>query len=91
MSVTGRGQVSARNSIIILLSILALVLSAAYLIRPLVPSVLAAATVVQEPDTNGCNGVRSTPGSENTTKELVGGTLDAIETVWSSGGTSGHW
>src|SRR4029453_9026710 len=76
MSVTGKGQVSARNSIIILLSILALVLSAAYLVRPLVPSVLAAATVVQEPDTNGCNGVRSTPGSENTTKELVGGTLE---------------
>jgi hypothetical protein len=33
-------------------------------------------TVTLEDGTNGCNGVRTTPGSENTTKELVGGTLE---------------
>ncbi|MDT4925345.1 MAG: hypothetical protein QOG01_3058, partial [Pseudonocardiales bacterium] len=32
-------------------------------------------TVTQAVNTNGCNGVRTTPGSENTTKRLVGGTL----------------
>jgi hypothetical protein len=32
-------------------------------------------TVTQAINTNGCNGVRTTPGSENTTKRLVGGTL----------------
>lgn len=32
-------------------------------------------TIVQADNTNGCNGVRTTPGSENTTKTLVGGTL----------------
>ena len=77
MSVTGQGRVSARSSVLILLSILALVLSAAYLVRPLVPSVLAAEpTVVLEEGIEGCMGVRTTPGSENTTKELVGGTLE---------------
>jgi hypothetical protein len=77
MSVTGQGRVSARSSVLILLSILALVLSAAYLVRPLVPGVLAAEpTVVLEEGIEGCMGVRTTPGSENTTKELVGGTLE---------------
>jgi hypothetical protein len=77
MSVIGKGQVSARSSILILLSILALVLSAAYLVRPLVPSALAAEpTVTLEDGIEGCMGVRTTPGSENTTKELVGGTLE---------------
>ncbi|MDT4916138.1 MAG: hypothetical protein QOH89_838 [Pseudonocardiales bacterium] len=32
-------------------------------------------TITQDDNTNGCNGVRTTPGSENTTKVLVGGTL----------------
>ncbi len=32
-------------------------------------------TVVQEDGTNGCNGVVTTPGSENTDKQLIGGTL----------------
>ena len=31
--------------------------------------------VVQADNTSGCNGVRSTPGSFNTNKELIGGTL----------------
>jgi hypothetical protein len=31
--------------------------------------------ITQADNTNGCNGVRTTPGSENTTKILVGGTL----------------
>ena len=32
-------------------------------------------TIVQDDSTKGCNGVRTTPGSENTQKVLVGGTL----------------
>jgi hypothetical protein len=76
MSVTGKGQVSTRNSLLILISVLALVLSAAYLVRPLVPSVFADTTVTLEDGIEGCMGVRTTPGSENTTKELVGGTLE---------------
>jgi len=32
--------------------------------------------VVLADDTNGCMGVRSTPGSENTNKQLIGGTLE---------------
>jgi hypothetical protein len=31
--------------------------------------------VTQESGINGCNGVRTTPGSENTDKQLIGGTL----------------
>ena len=48
-------------------------------IAPLVTPVLTSAstgTVQLEDDINGCMGVRTTPGSENTTKELVGGTLE---------------
>ena len=33
-------------------------------------------TIVQDDNTNGCNGVVTTPGSENTLKTLVGGTLE---------------
>ena len=44
------------------------------------PSAVIAAdgdvVVVQADNTNGCNGVRTTPGSENTLKRLVGGTLE---------------
>lgn len=77
MSVTGKGQVSAGSSVVIILSILVLVLATAFFVRPLVQDALGAApTVTLEDDTTGCNGVRSTPGSENTTKELVGGTLE---------------
>lgn len=76
MSLTGRGRVATRSSLLVLLSALALVLSAAYFVSPLVPSVLADTTVTLHEGTNGCMGVRTTPGSENTTKELVGGTLE---------------
>ena len=76
MSVTGKGQISTRNSILVLIAVVALVLSAAYFVRPLLPAVFGATTVTLEPDINGCMGVRTTPGSENTTKELVGGTLE---------------
>src|SRR6185295_7580913 len=31
--------------------------------------------IVQDPTPNGCNGVLPTPGSENTTKRLIGGSL----------------
>ena len=36
----------------------------------------ASATVTLDDGVEGCMGVRTTPGSENTTKELVGGTLE---------------
>lgn len=39
------------------------------------PGSTGGVTIIQEPNTNGCNGVRTTPGSENTQKVLVGGTL----------------
>jgi hypothetical protein len=45
----------------------------------LLPSVAVAAddpVVTLRADVNGCNGVRTTPGSENTLKRLVGGTLE---------------
>ena len=32
--------------------------------------------MTQEDGVKGCNGVRTTPGSENTPKELIGGTLE---------------
>ena len=76
MSVIGRGQISARNSLVLLIAVVALVFSAAFLVAPLVPKVLADATVTVEDGIEGCMGVRTTPGSENTTKELVGGTLE---------------
>ena len=45
-----------------------------------IPSVVSAAdgdvTIVQDDNTNGCNGVRTTPGSENTDKQLIGGSLE---------------
>jgi hypothetical protein len=39
------------------------------------PASAAGPTVVLESGTNGCNGVVSTPGSENTSKTLVGGSM----------------
>jgi Prealbumin-like fold domain len=76
LRVTGKSQVSIRNSLVLLIAVAALVFSAAYLVTPLVSRVLASATVTPEANTNGCQGVVDTPGSENTTKELVGGTLE---------------
>lgn len=77
MTIAHRGQVSTRSTVLIFISILALAMSAAYLVGPLVSPVRGAEPVVTPQDgTNGCNGVRTTPGSENTTKELVGGTLE---------------
>jgi len=70
------GRLSVRNSLVLLTAVLALVFSAAFLVAPLVPKVLANATVTVEEGIEGCMGVRTTPGSENTTKELVGGTLE---------------
>ena len=45
------------------------------------PSVVIAADpgdveIVQDDNTNGCNGVRTTPGSENTDKQFIGGSLE---------------
>src|SRR5215218_7259436 len=37
--------------------------------------------VTRESGINGCEGVRTTPGSENTNKRLVGGTLEPGGTV----------
>jgi hypothetical protein len=76
LNVTGTRQISIRNSLVLVIAVVALVFSAAYLVTPLVSRVLASATVTPEDDTNGCQGVVDTPGSENTTKELVGGTLE---------------
>jgi hypothetical protein len=77
MTVARRARVSTRTTVLFVISALALAMSAAYLVGPFVSSVRAAApVVVLKADTNGCNGVVTTPGSENTTKELVGGTLE---------------
>ncbi len=54
------------------------------IIGPLSPLTGALSSVVQASDvvvtqdtsTNGCNGVRSTPGSENTNKRLIAGSLE---------------
>ena len=50
------------------------------LVMAVVPAAAIAAdgdvTIVQDDNTNGCNGVRTTPGSENTDKQLIGGTLE---------------
>jgi fimbrial isopeptide formation D2 family protein len=55
------------------------------LIGPLAPIIAGSAQslvsaadveVVQDDDTNGCNGVVSTPGSENTDKRLISGSLE---------------
>jgi hypothetical protein len=71
------GRASTRATLLVLVSALVLSLCAAYLVGPLVSTVRAAEPVVTlEDGTNGCNGVVTTPGSENTTKELVGGTLE---------------
>jgi hypothetical protein len=59
-----------------MIAVVALVFSAAYLVGPLVSKALGAVTVTLEDGIEGCMGVRTTPGSENTTKELVGGTLE---------------
>jgi len=70
-------RASTRATLLVLVSALVLSLCAAYLVGPLVSTVRAAEPVVTlEDGTNGCNGVVTTPGSENTTKELVGGTLE---------------
>ncbi|MCU1689869.1 MAG: hypothetical protein JWN20_1797, partial [Jatrophihabitantaceae bacterium] len=56
------------------------VFALAALALPLTSAAAAAAdgqaTVVQEDGVNGCEGVRTTPGSENTMKRLIGGTLE---------------
>ena len=50
------------------------------LVMAVIPSAVSAAdgdvTIVQAPTTLGCNGVKTTPGSENTDKQLIGGTLE---------------
>jgi hypothetical protein len=76
LNVTESHHGSIRNSLIMLIAVVALVFSAAYLVTPLVSKVLGAVTVTLEDGIEGCMGVRTTPGSENTTKELVGGTLE---------------
>jgi hypothetical protein len=81
LSVTGIGQISIRNRLVLLIAVAALVFSATYLVTPMVSKVLGAATVTPEADTNGCQGVVDTPGSLNTTKEVVGGTLEPAGTV----------
>ena len=81
MTVIDKGQVSIRKSLVLVIAVVALVFSAAYLVTPLVSKVLASATVTPEDGIAGCEGVRTTPGSENTTKELVGGDLEPGGTV----------
>jgi hypothetical protein len=76
LNVIGLSRISIRNRLVLLIAVLALVYSAAYLVTPLVSKALAAPTVTLEDGIEGCMGVRTTPGSENTTKELVGGTLE---------------
>jgi hypothetical protein len=76
LNVTESHHTSIRKSLILLIAVVALVFSAAYLVTPLVSKVLGAVTVTLEDGIEGCMGVRTTPGSENTTKELVGGTLE---------------
>ena len=50
------------------------------LVMAVMPTAVIAAdgdpTIVQAPTTLGCNGVKTTPGSENTDKQLVGGSLE---------------
>src|SRR5262245_36022900 len=50
------------------------------LVMAVMPTAVAAAdgdvSIVQDDNTNGCNGVRTTPGSENTDKQLIGGNLE---------------
>ena len=51
------------------------------LVMAVVPAAVIAAdgdvtVVTQEDSVSGCNGVRTTPGSENTLKQLIGGTLE---------------
>jgi uncharacterized repeat protein (TIGR01451 family) len=46
------------------------------LVTPLANTASASTTVTLEDGIEGCMGVRTTPGSENTTKELIGGTLE---------------
>jgi hypothetical protein len=76
LNVIGLSRMSIRNRLVLLVAVLALVYSAAYLVTPLVSKTLAAPTVTLDDGIEGCMGVRTTPGSENTTKELVGGTLE---------------
>jgi hypothetical protein len=76
LNVIGLSRISIRNRLVLLIAVLALVYSAAYLVTPLISKTLAAPTVKLEDGIEGCMGVRTTPGSENTTKELVGGTLE---------------
>ena len=75
---------ATRTRLSVLPVFIALILNV--VIGPLMPTIAplaglpgtvnAAATVVLEDGIEGCMGVRTTPGSENTTKELVGGTLE---------------
>lgn len=76
MRVITRSQISIRNSLVLLIAVAALIFSATYLVGPLVSKALGAVTVTLEDGIEGCMGVRTTPGSENTTKELIGGTLE---------------
>jgi hypothetical protein len=76
VSVIGRDRLSTRSSLVLVSAVVALVFSAAFLVGPLVPNVRGDATITVEEGIEGCMGVRTTPGSENTTKELVGGTLE---------------
>jgi prealbumin domain-containing protein len=76
LRVIGKSRISVRDNLVLLIAVVALVFSAAYLVGPLVSKALGAVTVTLEDGIEGCMGVRTTPGSENTTKELVGGTLE---------------
>ena len=76
LRVTSWSHLTIRNSLILLFAVAALIFSATYLVGPLVSKALGAVTVTLEDGIEGCMGVRTTPGSENTTKELIGGTLE---------------
>lgn len=76
-------RVTTRTRLSVLPIFIALMLN--LVIGPLAPSlppiagdssVLAAATVDPEDGIEGCMGVRTTPGSDNTTKQLIGGSLE---------------
>ena len=71
---TGRGRGGRRMAAVYVLMALVLAYTP-FLLKPGTALEPGQATVVQQPDTNGCMGVRPTPGSENTDKRLVGGTL----------------
>lgn len=69
-------RATPRSRPLVILALLALLASLFVIAAPVAAQNSEGVTVTPNDQLNGCNGVRETPGSENTIKSVFGGTLE---------------